>query len=158
MRLTLGTRTYDLATRALVLGVGDRPEALVADGADLLEVAGHDRPVCMVASTDADVERALDGGAAVVRLPAPTTAALKACAAAGAAVVVPVDAVHEATAAGIPGDRMVPHTLVLDVTGDECPVAATAVGVIKGARIVRTTDVRGARRICDVLAAVLEAR
>jgi hypothetical protein len=30
--------------------------------------------------------------------------------------------------------------------------------VIRGARIVRTADVRGARRICDVLAAILEAR
>ena len=37
-------------------------------------------------------------------------------------------------------------------------MAATAAGVIQGARIVRTTDVRGARRVCDVLAAVMEAR
>ena len=44
------------------------------------------------------------------------------------------------------------------MTGRECPMAATAVGVIRGARIVRTDDVRGARRVCDVLAAVMEAR
>lgn len=36
-------------------------------------------------------------------------------------------------------------------------VAATAIGVIGGCRIVRTHDVRGIRRVCDVLAAILEA-
>lgn len=36
--------------------------------------------------------------------------------------------------------------------------AAHALGVALGARILRTTDVRGARRTADVLAAILEAR
>lgn len=39
----------------------------------------------------------------------------------------------------------------------EASLAATAIGVIGGARIVRAHDVRGARRVCDSLAAVLEA-
>jgi dihydropteroate synthase len=47
--------------------------------------------------------------------------------------------------------------LLLDVTSEACPAAATAAGVIRGARIVRTGDVRAARRVCDVLAAVMEA-
>lgn len=158
MRLTLGSRDYDLTSRALVLGVDGVPEDLVREGADLLEVAGYGRPVCAVASGDATVERALEEGAVLVRLTAPTRTALEACAAAGAAVIVPADVDQPAAAAaGLPPDRIVPDRLLLDVTRSACPVAATAVGVIDGARIVRTTDVRGARRICDVLAAVMEA-
>ena len=48
--------------------------------------------------------------------------------------------------------------LFIDVTAADCPTAAIAVAVIRGARLVRTTDVPGARRVCDVLAAVMEAR
>lgn len=39
----------------------------------------------------------------------------------------------------------------------EASLAATALGVTRGCRIVRAHDVRGTRRVCDVLAAVLEA-
>jgi len=39
----------------------------------------------------------------------------------------------------------------------EASLSATAIGVIGGARLVRTHDVRGTRRVCDTLAAVLEA-
>jgi dihydropteroate synthase len=39
----------------------------------------------------------------------------------------------------------------------EATVAATALGVVRGCRIVRAHDVRAARRVCDVIAAVLEA-
>lgn len=48
--------------------------------------------------------------------------------------------------------------LDLDV-GDrrEASLAAAAIGVVGGCRIVRTHDVRGTRRVCDVLAAVMEA-
>ena len=130
LRLTLGPRTYDLSTRALVVGLGDE-----ADLAELAEAPGP----------------------GLVRLPAPTPDLLRSCAAAGAAVIVPANSVEVARAAGLPSDRIVPDTMVLDVTGSPCPVAATAVGVIRGARIVRTSDVRGARRICEVLAAVMEA-
>jgi hypothetical protein len=125
MRLTVGSRTYNLTTRALVVGVS--------------ELSDVPSP-------------------GLVHLRAPTADLLARCAAAGAAVIVPPEAVDEARAAGIPPDRIVPDTLLLDVTGSECPTAATAVGVIRGARIVRTADVRAARRICDVLAAVMEAR
>ena len=125
MRLTLGPRTYDLSTRALVVAVSE-----------LSEVPGP----------------------GLVRLRAPTSELLAQCEAAGAAVIVPPASVDAARAAGLPPDRIVPETLLLDVTDSTCPVAATAVGVIRGARIVCTADVRGARRICDVLAAVMEAR
>jgi dihydropteroate synthase len=40
---------------------------------------------------------------------------------------------------------------------NEASLAAAAVGVTLGCRIVRAHDVRGTRRVCDVLAAVLEA-
>ncbi|MDQ3680007.1 MAG: dihydropteroate synthase [Actinomycetota bacterium] len=48
--------------------------------------------------------------------------------------------------------------LDLDV-GDrrEASLAATALGVIRGCRVVRTHEVRGTRRVCDVLAAIMEA-
>ena len=36
-------------------------------------------------------------------------------------------------------------------------VSATALGVFRGCRIVRAHDVKGTRRVCDVVAAVLEA-
>lgn len=156
MRITIGSTSYDLTTRALVIGVGD-----AAEGADLVELdigagpAPVSAPGYATASDDGAVGRALSAGAGLVRLTQPTTGALALCAAAGAAVVVPADRAGDT---GLPSDRVVADTLLVDVTAAACPVAATAAGVIRGARIVRTTDVRGARRVCDVLAAVMEAR
>ena len=46
--------------------------------------------------------------------------------------------------------------LEINERGD-ASLAAAAVGVAGGCRIVRAHDVRGTRRVCDVLAAVLEA-
>jgi len=49
---------------------------------------------------------------------------------------------------------------VLDLDIDdrnEASLAAAALGVTRGCRIVRAHDVRGTRRVCDVLTAVLEA-
>lgn len=139
MRLTLGSRSYDLTSRALVVGAPGGPGfAEAGDGAAL--------------------ERALSGGAALVRLPAPSGEMLRRCAEAAVAVIVPAGSVAGALEAGLPVDKVAPDTLFFDVTGSDCPAAATAVGVIRGARIVRTDDVRGAGRVCDVLAAVLEAR
>jgi dihydropteroate synthase len=39
----------------------------------------------------------------------------------------------------------------------EASLSATALGVARGCRIIRAHDVQGTRRVCDVLAAVLEA-
>src|SRR4051794_35689556 len=46
--------------------------------------------------------------------------------------------------------------LEIDERG-EASLAAAALGVTLGCRVVRAHDVRGTRRVCDVLAAVLEA-
>jgi dihydropteroate synthase len=46
--------------------------------------------------------------------------------------------------------------LEIDERGD-ASLAATALGVARGCRIVRAHDVRGTRRVCDVVAAVLAA-
>ena len=97
MLYTVGSRTYDLTTRALVIAAAGAP----AEGADLMEIPG---PLPLFVATP-------EAGA-----------------------------------------------LLVDVTEAECPTAAVAVAVIRGARLVRTADVRGARRVCDVLAAVMEAR
>jgi len=51
--------------------------------------------------------------------------------------------------------------LLLELDMDERRVAshaATALGIARGCRIVRATDVRGSRRVADVLAALLDAR
>ncbi|MGH9263515.1 MAG: hypothetical protein ACRD1D_02370 [Acidimicrobiales bacterium] len=161
MRLTLGSRTHDLTHRALVLGVPGSARELLELGADMVE---PDRPgpwgalpVYATAVDEPALEQALAAHAVLVRLPAPTAASLRRSAGSAVAVLVPAGTVDEARAAGLAPDRIVPDSLLLDVTEAPCPVAATAVGVIRGARIVRTADVRGARRICDVLAAVLEA-
>ena len=160
MRLALGSRSYDLTTRSMVIGVGGAPEEMVAEGADVIEVddGPAPAPVFTTASDEGGLGRALSAGAALVRLTDPTAGGLALCAAAGASVLVPAGAAGDAGAAGLPPDRIAVDTLLVDVTGAEVPMAATAAGVIKGARIVRTTDVRGARRVCDVLAAVMEAR
>jgi len=162
MRLTVGSRSYDLTARSVVVGVGGAPEEMVAEGADLIEVdvaaGAAPAPVYTTAYDEGDVGRALSAGAALVRLTEPTAGGLALCAAAGAAVLVPAGAAGDAEAAGLPPDRIAVDTLLVDVTAADSPVAATAAGVIHGARIVRTTDVRGARRVCDVLAAVMEAR
>ena len=160
MRLTLGHRSYDLTTRSLVIGVGGVPEEMVAEGADVIEVddGPAPAPVYTTASDEGDLGRALSAGAALVRLTDPTAGGLALCAASGAAVLVPAGAAGDAAAAGLPPDRIVNDSLLVDVTAADYQVAATAAGVIQGARIVRTTDVRGARRVCDVLAAVMEAR
>jgi dihydropteroate synthase len=49
---------------------------------------------------------------------------------------------------------------LLDLEVDQrrdASLAATALGVVRGCRIVRAHDVKGTRRVCDVLAAVLSA-
>ena len=160
MRLTLGSRSYDLRTRALVMGVAGSPEELAAQGADIVELAEParaERPVCVRARDDDGVRRALAAGVDLLHLPEPTPASLALCAEAGVAVLVPPGASAEAAAAGLPPERVVVDALLLDVTSADLPAVPTAVGVIQGARIVRTADVPGARRVCDVLAAVLEA-
>lgn len=162
MRLTLGPRSYDLTTRALVMGVLGAPGDLVDQGADIVEMDLPDRPVpvpvCVLAGDEAAVDLALAGGATLIRLPSPDAATLARCAAGGAAVIVPAACADEAAASGLTPDRIVPDARLVDVTGSDSPAAAAAVGVVRGARIVRTADVRGARRVCDVLAAVMEAR
>jgi hypothetical protein len=162
MRLTLGSRSYDLTARSVVVGVGGAPVEMVAQGADLIEVdvagGAAPAPVYTTVGDEGGLGRALSAGAALVRLTDPTAGGLALCAAAGAAVLVPAGAAGDAAAAGLPPDRIAVDTLLVDVTSADSPAAATAVGVIHGARIVRTTDVRGARRVCDVLAAVMEAR
>jgi hypothetical protein len=128
MRLLLGSRSYDLDTRALVIGLEDAP------GADLVEGA----PEGFATATDeSELDAALAAGACLVRLTAPTAAQLRRCEEAGVAVV--------------------DERLFLDVAGEPCPLPAVAAGVVSGARIVRTTDVRAARRVADVIAAILEA-
>ncbi|HEX3623547.1 MAG TPA: hypothetical protein VHT97_14630 [Acidimicrobiales bacterium] len=157
MRLTLGSRSYDLTTRALVLGTG---ADAAGDGADLVELAGPDAsvPVCAAVTDEASLARAIAAGVALVRLPRPAAADLyRRCAAAGLAVVVPDADTRTALDAGLPPDRILAGARFLDVTRRPCPLAATVAGVLGGARLVRTDEVGAARRVRDVLAAIQEA-
>lgn len=179
MRLVLGSRSFDLTSRALIMGtVGGAVSVAgaVGEGADIVELddgvalarlAGMEPPVCVAVAGDAEVDAALAAGASLLRLGFGASAATyrRCAAAAGVAVVVAPAVVPDVEAAGMPADRIVVdrrhpgggHPELVDVTDCACPVAATAAAVVRGARIVRTADVRGARRICDVLAAVWEA-
>ncbi len=112
MHVLVGSTTFDVSSRAVVIGVLDpglAADALVATaqemvvaGADAIEVSGPNESLA-------------------------------------AAVDIPVIA---------PGD-------VGTASADDA--VAVAVTVVRGARLVRTRDVRTARRVVDVLAAVIDA-
>ncbi len=127
MLLTLGGRRHDLATRALVVGVVldsgveracRRAEALVAAGADVVEVADEQGdapvvtavvacagvPVCVATSSPDVAADAYRAGAVMGRVSGGTGIAI----AAGAVVVASgVEGVAEARRAGVPDDRIV---------------------------------------------------
>lgn len=164
MWLALGSRRYDLTSRALVMATMRRATAAseaVAEGADVVEVHEIDGeaevPICVAARDDAGAAIAVAAGAELVRLAASTPTAYRTCADAGVAVVVPDGATAEARAAGLDAERIVPEGLIVDVVDAPCPLAAMVVGVIRGGRIVRTTNPRQARRVVDLIAAILEA-
>lgn len=205
--LRLGSRAFDVRTRALVTAVVDaapdglaaRAGALVAAGADVLVVEGGDGVVKAVevlmgvvdipvgvATPAADlVDAALEAGATLAedRTGEAGQEWLAAAARAGAAVALAcltpspggrLDAAlraraAEAQAAGVAPDRIavdpgavirpaprVGYPLVLDA-GKGSALAAASVGIALGYRVVRTADVRVARRVADAVAAVLEA-
>lgn len=114
MQVVVGPSTYDVSSRALVIGVidpalegtaqCDAARTMARSGADAIEV-GDQEDVAPV----------------------------------GDAVDVPV---------------VTPGT-VDSVTAEDA--AAVAVAIVGGARVVRTHDVHAARRVADVLAAVIDA-
>lgn len=122
-----------------------------------------------VDTTRVEVLRAaLDAGAAVVCAPAggSGSAHLAAAAAAGAAVVVSPQRLADAQSAGIPVGRVVVATgLDAEAPGPDCSRLVSAddeatwsLAIALGFRVLRTSQVRQARRVADVMAAVLEAR
>lgn len=178
MRLTLGERTFDLARRALVVGL---TEPAMADGADVVEA----EPV-LVRTDDPDQVAAAQPGATVVLADGvvhATVAEMRACL---------VELAHRAEAAGFPPDRIVlepaldrpglqhvqrvaelGYPVMVSITPEALDrlgagsdpedrralaLAATTLAICGGARLIRADDVRGARRVADVMAAVLEAR
>lgn len=135
MHLTLGERTYDVTTRALVVavvgldGLGSAPPR--PDGADIVEL---DVPAGTRAVTVANAVAALAKLAGVPVAIATNDPDLR----------------RAAVDAGSVG------ALGREAVTANTP-AAVAVAVLNGCRLIRTTDVRGARRVVDVLAAVMEA-
>lgn len=164
MRLNLGSRSHDLTSRALVIGVGPDAGAPAGHGADLVELTdapastGVGVPTAAVVGHPAELDFALGSGAVLVRLLRPSAADLARCAAAGVAVVVPAARMADAAAAGLAEAKVASAELFVDLVDSDDPLAAAVAGVIRGARLIRTGDVRAVRRVCDVLAAVMEAR
>ncbi|MEJ7584172.1 MAG: dihydropteroate synthase [Acidimicrobiales bacterium] len=69
-----------------------------------------------------------------------------------------VAALGYATYLSASNKRFLGHLLGTDVTRRrEATHAAHALGITLGCRVLRAHDARGARRVCDVLAAVLAA-
>ena len=162
---------------------GDGADALVVDGGDgLVEAvqalaAAVDVPVGVAAASADVAAAAFDAGAAFAedRTGSAGPDWLAAAADAGATVFLAArgDAVGaraaDAEASGIsterialdpgfprPGVTGAGYPLVLDLAARPT-LAAACVGLALGYRVVRTTDVRTARRVADAVAAVLEA-
>ena len=135
------------SSRALVVGVidpaldgdaaGSAAEALVRAGADLVEVAD---PAVADRLRAADLPVVGPGG--------PGVAAARLTP--GAASPLAADAASPAAAAS----PLTPGTATAPLADD---AAALAVAVVLGAPAVRTHDVRAARRVVDVLAAIADA-
>ncbi len=211
MELLLGAHCYDVTHRALVLGIvvgegmGLDPllrsaDALVAAGADALEVSGDEVvpavtalrarfnvPLC-VRTDRASVAAAAFAEGAVVghdRSGLADAGYLDACAAAGASVVTTAPCAPRAVAGGLVAEAVLidaeidgapteaealarlraldavvalGHPVVVAVPfGPDAAMAAHALGVALGARLLRAHDVRSARRVADTMAAILEA-
>jgi hypothetical protein len=182
MRLTLGEQTYDVTTRPLVIGTIPAlatekvatARRFVQEGAAAIEVtdpaavdavrAAVDIPVGIATDRFDAVWVAYQAGAVFGTCPDPAFLVLSA--ESGAAVV--VRDVGPAKAAHIPADRIaveMPAGHRLASRRSSSPmlvttnvVAVAALAVTDGARVVRTTEVKAMRRVCDVLAAIIEAR
>jgi hypothetical protein len=182
--VTVAGTPIDLRSRVLVAGVVPAPRfgrenevaatarAVAASGADLVDVslgprlvgpARHASPVPVIASVESLDSAAVAGraGAALALLPADVVAA-----ASGddlRALGIPL-AVVVADPAGVAGAVDVAERVGAPVAFDSTrlPVAealaAEALAVTDGCRLVRTANVRRARRVAAVLGAVLAAR
>jgi hypothetical protein len=169
VQVVLGSSTYDVSHRALVIGlldplvddeaVREQASALVALGADALAVDAADTAtaVALVSFLRSEVPVVV----ATSRIDVVVEAAR-----AGAPVLMAADLAPAAIANGVPADAILldagghiatppgpVHPLVVS-TGN---AAAHAVAIVCGVRLLRTRDVRGARRVADVMAAVLGA-
>jgi hypothetical protein len=176
VRVALGSYEFDVTRRALVVGpvVGpdsvDVAEHLVAAGADALELdavgadvarvrARLDVPIVVRFGDTESLRSALAAGASAAVVPGGSAdpEQLELIVAAAASVVIDPGALATVTAlerAGLPPSRIV-SAAITDPGSGPGPVAAA---ITAGVRVVRTTDVRTARRVADVLAAVMAAR
>jgi hypothetical protein len=181
LTLSLGARTVDLATRALVVAVVPPPRwardaevvagvrAAADAGADLVEVPPEPRLLGPAAAA----------GEVAVAARVDSVAAARAAGAAGAALLlVPVESETEVAEAGAEGgwqvarlvdDARAARDAVLDAPGRAVALDVTrlagvdavseeSLGLAVGARLVRTNDIRRTRRVVEVMAHLLEAR
>lgn len=182
--VSLAGAAIDLRSRVLVVGVVPAPRfgrenevaatarAVAASGADLVDVslgprlvgpARHASPVPVVASVASLDAAAVAGraGASLALLPPDVVAAasgddLRAVGVPLAVVVADLAGVARAVDLA----ARVGAPVAFDSTRLPTPeaLAAEALAVTDGCRLVRTADVRRARRVAEVLGAVLEAR
>ena len=182
--VSLAGTLVDLRSRVLVAGVVPAPRfgrenevaatarAVAASGADLVDVslgprlvgpASHASPVPVIASVASLDAAAVAGraGAALVLVPADVVAAASVDGLRN--VGVPL-AVVVADSAGVAGAVDLATRVDAPVAFDSTrlpageALAAEALAVTDGCRLVRTADVRRARRVAAVLGAVLAAR
>ncbi len=115
---------------------------------------------------EATIRAAAEGGAAIIGVfdePADPTVLVTRARAAEAVGMAPACILLSPALPTVPG--MLAHIRRLASlgyplvypAGDTPSAAAVSTAVVGGCRVIRTADVRTARRVCDVLAAVLEA-
>ncbi len=194
MQVVLGSSTYDVSHRAVVIGrldaiAGDKSRrADACREAKLLVTLGADALAIDAATASGPARNAAEGaadtGAGAAGLAARVDA-LRSCAGvpvvvassridvglaaahAGASVLLPPDAVNRAIAGGVPAEAVLldggeqtdapaaRHAYPVVVTTVDA--ATHAVAIVSGLRLLRTRDVQAARRVADVLAAIVDA-
>ena len=184
LSLRLGSRTVDLATRAVVVAVVPPPRfgreaevlagvrAAALSGADIVEVpadsrllgpaaAGGELPIAAQVTTSAAARAAWAAGARLLLVPAADADEV----AAGrgtdddwqVAVLVTTaqDGRDRVLATKEPGLPVALDTALLDRVD---AVSEESLALAVGVRLVRTTDIRRTRRVVEVMAHLLEAR
>jgi len=177
---TAGSLPDDVSARALVVAVLDgraldtsaicrQAERLVAEGADILELSGgtvdHIRAVRTVVAVPLAVADLATAHATGALLVAHRRDGAVAAAHAG---IAPNRIVLDVTPSLRPhaDDLNLGYRLLASTATTTCPpgadgrdyvLAAAAVAISNGCRLVRTVDIRGVARVRDVLAAVLAA-
>ncbi|HMG42804.1 MAG TPA: hypothetical protein VK611_15840 [Acidimicrobiales bacterium] len=179
LSLQLGSRSVDLATRAVVVAVVPTPRfgreaevlagvrAAALAGADVVEVPAESRllgpaaasgelPIAAQATSPEAARAAWSAGARLLLVPAADVDAVES----GQGVDDEWQVAVLVTTAQEGRDRVGPVPVALDTAAYDRvdAVSEESLALAVGVRLVRTTDVRRTRRVVAVMAHLLEAR